>query len=68
MPCICNAYYEWADAMPRDTIARRGGGREREGEAARQGDAMRWTDSGMRCSCLAHVMSRLPAAATLLPT
>jgi hypothetical protein len=41
VPCICNAYYEWADAMPRDTIARRGGGREREGEAASQGKAMR---------------------------
>ena len=39
MPCICNAYYEWADAMPRDTIARRGGGREREGE---KGEEERW--------------------------
>jgi hypothetical protein len=40
-----------------------GGSKARQGKA-RQGDAMRWTDSGMRCS----VMSRLPAAATLLPT
>jgi len=63
-------YCEWADAMPRDTIIREA----REvvmvgGSKARRCDTIR-CDGRIReywClpACLAHVMSRLPAAATL---